>query len=451
METTKRALLTEWGNYIFKAAVAGVLVRGGVTIRDMVTISGPRAGAIHLNAGIDTGRLLEVFRKNDYAMTAQFITWDFPGKPIAFMSGRYLRLEAGWEKQMAESDITLASLSQNPKNGGRWVAGKNEGGQTIILSVDDDTPSWLVSGVTGSGKSEAMRTAAAQLSQDPNNRVILLDPKVGEGLGPVQHLPRQIAPMAIDGPTIRKALSWIAAEMMRRYKIKLRNGNELPPEIPRLIVFLDEIQIVTGLDGDEDIIRLVHKIASEGRAARIHLIVGTQKPSAKAFSHDAIKTNLVGRLALLVNGYKDSEIAVGSNTPRADRLQGKGDAYAIVPSTVQRTQLAYIPREDMSRYTRNTRFTFSEWPDVSPETVGEALNTEMTDSRQKTKFNGTEIATSLTLATETPPAGRPALQRQIKKDTGKQPGSGRAAALLSLGRETLAALQGKGFKLAKDT
>jgi len=178
----RNELLTSWARHLADAARSGALTGRVCPVSRIETICGPRAGALEIFVGLEAGRLLRALARNDCATLRQFVTWRFEGEPQAFMSGRYVRVEAGWPRELAERVIRLVDLGQHPRGGGRWVAGRSETGATIIPGLNDATPHFLVSGTTGSGKSVALRSAVLQLSADRDNSIVLVDGKFGESL-----------------------------------------------------------------------------------------------------------------------------------------------------------------------------------------------------------------------------------------------------------------------------
>jgi hypothetical protein len=358
----RKRLLDEWARLIVENAHNGALTGDAsrpIQIGQVIVVNGPRAGALELHAGVGSGTLLRYFNRDDSALLRQFVPWEFAGSPACFMAGRFVRVEAGWPDSLAEKDIKLRDLGQYPKNGGRWIAGKNELGQTITLGLDDVKPHFLFAGTTGSGKSFAMRSAGAQLCQDPLNRLILIDGKFGEGLGPLANICNRIGPLARDVETIRGALSYAVRIMRERY--------ERPDDKGRLIILVDEVQ---ELCQDKQITEFLRLLVCQGRAARVYCILGTHHPTIAMFGNDpTIKRNLPGRLALKVLDAKSSEVAVGGSMPRADHLLGAGDAYAVVPGSVHRAQLAYIPPSDFGDLPRGEPM-LAEWPDCDSEVAG---------------------------------------------------------------------------------
>lgn len=420
MKDTKRRLLESWADGIINAAHAGALSGKPLNILSIELVSGPRAGALEVYAGLDAGRLLRELSRDDYAIHRQFIPWRFTGEPSVYMASRYVRLEAGWPEEISERDIRLSDIGQNPKEGGRWIAGKNEEGATITLGLSSSVPHYLFGGWTGSGKTWAMRSALVQLARDPENQLVLIDAKYGDGLGVLQGLPNMTGPLATDIDTARRALSWAVGEMRRRY--------ETGDKRRRLVIAIDEIQELTGKAGDPVITEMVRRLVAQGRGARVHMLVGTQHPTKDTFSDPTIKRNLAGRVALRTEDYKASEVVVGGPSPRADRLLGAGDAYAIVPGAIHRAQLAYIPRHDLERM-RTTPPAMADWPEYEPEAAG-SLPGEDTAGWS---YTGEELAVSLVQAHMG--SGRPALVKALDAAGLGRPGSVRAARLLELGRD----------------
>jgi FtsK/SpoIIIE family len=434
MTDNRLTLLNKWAQDICNAAQVGALDNGkAITIHSVETVRGPRAGALEIHAGMDTGRLLAVLSRGDFSLHRQFVPWHFGGEPSVYLTSRYVRLEAAWPDDLAEKNITLESIGQYPKGGGRWIAGKNEVGATVTLGVSDTVPHYLFGGWTGSGKTWALRSALAQLSRDPSNRLVLVDGKFGDGLGCLGHLPGLAGPVAIDTESARGALSWAVRELRRRYEQHDRRG--------RVIVCIDEIQEFTGRSGDALVTEFVRKLATQGRGAGVYLFVGTQHPVGDVFSDSTIRRNLPGRVALRTENAKASEVVIGGATPRADRLLGAGDSYIVTPSATRRAQLAYIPPADLEKM-NTSQPTMTTWPEPDPEAAG-SLPAE---DAARWEYSGPELAVSLVNAHEG--KGRPALIKALEAAQMGRPGKERAVRLLGLGRDAYEWLTDNGYWLA---
>lgn len=421
---TREKLLEKWAAFLVHAARQGALTGSACSISSVDAICGPRAGALELRAGLDSGSLLQVLGRNSNAVLRQFIPWRFAGDPQCYMSGRYVRVEAGWPNELAETMIRLDHVSDKPDNSNAWVAGVSETGDTVVPHLDDRTPHFLVSGATGSGKSVALRCGVLQFSACAENQIVLLDGKYGESLRDMQYLPGIVGPCAVDGPQIRNALGWAASEMQRRYQ----SGRWRT----RLIVVFDEFQ---ELVEDQVIVSLLRKLTTQGRAAHVHCILATQHPTVQAFGDPAVRRNLTGKIALLVNDADASRVAVGGPLPRADHLLGAGDAYAVAPGSCHRAQMVYVDRRDIERADVGT-WQFPQWPDYDPESVGqgEAVNWA---------YSGEELAVAIVSAAEG--EGRPKMMRRMEEANLGRPGAERAIRLLQLGRDAHSWLLGHNY------
>jgi DNA segregation ATPase FtsK/SpoIIIE-like protein len=279
-----------------------------------------------------------------------------------------------------------------------------------------------------------MRSALAQLAQDPENRLVFIDGKYGDGLGVVSHLPHLAGPMATDVESVKRALSWSVVEMKRRYQTGDKQG--------RIIVAVDEIQEFTGQSGDDAIVAMMRTLVSQGRGARVHVLAGTQNPTAKAFSDTDTQRNLVGRVALHAFNYKHSEALVGGPSPRADYLLGAGDGYTLTPGAIYRAQLAYVPEADLERL-NGAEPEMPEWPEFDAEAAG----TLAEDDSTGWQYSGPELGVALIQAHLG--NGRPTLQRALDNAGLGRPGSGRAERLLGLGREAYQWLRENDWRLCE--
>lgn len=432
LNDTRKHFLQDWANTVWRFSQDNsVFARKPIHLHQIMAVAGPRAGALEIDAGLDAGTLMKKLRADDHALHRQLIPWHFKGSPVVYMSRRYVRLEAGWPEGVAVTNIRLTEMGQNPRGNGRWIAGMNEYGATITLGFNDRVPHYLLGGYTGSGKTYAMRSAIAQLAQDAENQVILIDGKYGDGLLILQNLPNVVGPVAIDIPQARQALSWAISEMRQRF--------EQRHMATRIIVIIDEIQEFTK---DDVITEMIRILAAQGRGARVHLLIGTQHPKADAFGDEStIKRNLPGRVALQTEDHIASKVVVGGSDPRADHLMGAGDAYAITPQAVHRTQLAYIPDHELENQWSTSQPALQQWPPFDPESAG----TLPIEDNPKWSYTGEELALGLVQAHLG--NGRPTLQSAFEEQGLSCPGSVRADRLLKLTREAYVNLTAMNWTL----
>jgi hypothetical protein len=176
LNDTRKHFLQDWANTVWRFSQDNsVFARKPIHLHQIMAVAGPRAGALEIDAGLDAGPLMKKLRADDHALHRQLIPWHFTGNPVVYMSRRYVRLEAGWPEGVAVTNIRLSEMGQNPRGNGRWIAGMNEYGATITLGFNDRVPHFLLGGYTGSGKTYAMRSAIAQLAQDAENQIVLID------------------------------------------------------------------------------------------------------------------------------------------------------------------------------------------------------------------------------------------------------------------------------------
>jgi len=420
--TPQQKLLREWGGYVWQAAHSGALTGKPCQIRTIIPIAGPRAGALEIfTAGLDAGKLMAKLSRNDHAILRQFVPWAFAGDPICYMSGRAVRLEAGWSDHLAKTMIRLSSLGQRQARTGRWIVGKNERGQTVTTGLSDQTANWLVSGQTGSGKSVALRSAVLQLSRDPANRLVLIDGKFGESLNIVSRLRGVVGPVATSIADVRAALGWAYVQMRHRYETGQRDG--------LVVIVFDEFQELA--QQDDVIANLMRKLTAQGRAAGVHLLLSTQHPAIDSFGSSTTRRNLTGKLALKVADPDASRVAVGGATPRADHLLGTGDCYAVGPRAVHRVQTAYVDGRDVEKAEKG-EWEIETWNTFEPLDVGQELPEQ---SSCGWRYSGPELAVSVVSASRNE-EGRPLLVRRLQQAGLGKPGSTRAARLLKLGRAT---------------
>ncbi|MCP4518807.1 MAG: hypothetical protein GY824_26725, partial [Delftia sp.] len=395
-EARKRHL-NDWANYLVHAARAGHLGNKAISIQSPVrSIAGPRVGGLELRAGVDAGRLLKALTANDLALLRQYVPWDFSGSPVCYMSGRYVRIEAGWSADLAQGVIRLRDVNRRPQGAGRWLAGQNERGSMVAAELNDRTPHFLLAGQSGGGKSVAIQSSACQLGQDPDNRLIMIDGKWGDGLLPVAHLSTLQGPLALDIEDAEHALAWAMSDMRRRYEQKMA-GNRDPS---RLVIFWDEPQ--EWLKDNARLAAMTRRLSGQGRAVGVHFLIATHHPTNDMFGDKTSKRNLsTGRIALQVADFDASRVAIGAAKPRADHLRGAGDSYLIGPGSVQRAQLVYVDERDFDALPAGKPL-LEQWPDYQVEDWGRASKAE--------PFTPEQTAEALIVACQG--KGRPTLEQR---------------------------------------
>lgn len=197
-------------------------------------------------------------------------------------------------------------------------------------------PHLLVAGTTGSGKSVCLNTMIMSIlyrATPEEVKFVMIDPKAVEF--PVYNgIPHLLVPVVTDSRKAAGALGWAVVEMEKRYKLLAESGvrniggyNELAKKtgdfeaMPHIVIFIDEfadLMMVAGNEVENSVVRLAQK----ARAAGIHLVIATQRPSANIFT-GLIKSNIPSRIALSVASRIDSQIII--DMQGAEKLLGRGD------------------------------------------------------------------------------------------------------------------------------
>ena len=223
----------------------------------------------------------------------------------------------------------------------------DDGRPLLIRLPSPDVAHVLIAGTTGSGKTELIRAMVASLAAGNRQATLqfaLIDPK-GRGLAPLASLPHLVAPLASTSSAAIQLLERLAEEMMRR------DGDGI--STPRIVVVVDEM-IDLLMTGGKEVEALLTRIAQRGREAGLHLIAGTQKPSAAALG-SMLKANFPVRLVGRVAGAEDARVAAGVAGTGAEKLQGRGDFVAVAAGQVTRFQAAFIPAADWPELQRSLR------------------------------------------------------------------------------------------------
>ena len=222
------------------------------------------------------------------------------------------------------------------KSKSTFAVGKDIGGSCIVGNIAK-LPHMLIAGTTGSGKSVCMNSIIISLlykASPEDVKLIMVDPKMVE-LGIYNGIPHLLIPVVTDPKKAAGSLQWAVTEMMRRYKAMsdvgvrdLESYNSIiesqeveGTKLPQVVVIIDELadlMLVAAKEVEESICR----IAQMGRAAGIHLIIATQRPSADVIT-GLMKANIPSRIAFAVASAMESRIIL--DTQGAEKLVGRGD------------------------------------------------------------------------------------------------------------------------------
>ncbi len=239
--------------------------------------------------------------------------------------------------------------------------GKDIEGNVVFEDIAS-MPHGLIAGATSSGKSVCVNTLLISLllRNSPDElKLILVDPKRVE-LMSYDELPHLVTPVIIDPKMASQALKWSVDEMEKRYNIfttyRVRNiagyndkATEDPsiPKLPFLLIVIDELADLMSTCGP-DVEESIQRITQKARAAGIHLLVATQRPTTDVVK-GTIKANIPSRIAFKVAQGVDSQTIL--DQIGAEDLLGKGDMFIKSNDGLKRVQGAYIPDDDIDRVT----------------------------------------------------------------------------------------------------
>ena len=237
--------------------------------------------------------------------------------------------------------VLMRSIVEGPdfgkivqKGGLAFALGEDAGGASLVLDLAA-MPHLLIAGATGSGKSVCINSLVASLlmTRPPDQlRMIMVDPKRVE-LTPFNGIPHLVMPVIVEPDEVQPALRGLINEMSRRYKMMedlgVRNiaGYNAKSEEPMsfLVLIVDELadlMMTGGLEVEQQLVRL----AQLGRAAGIHMVLATQRPSVKVVT-GLLKANVPARVAFAVASQVDSRVILDSGG--AEALMGKGDLLLL--------------------------------------------------------------------------------------------------------------------------
>ena len=238
-------------------------------------------------------------------------------------------------KVLMRSIVEAPEFSKIVDKGGlAFALGEDAGGQSLALDLAA-MPHLLIAGATGSGKSVCINSLVASLlmTRPPDElRMIMVDPKRVE-LTPFNGIPHLVMPVIVEPDDVQPALRGLINEMSRRYKLMEETGvrniagynaktNEPMCFLVLIVDELADLMMTGGLEVEQQLVRL----AQLGRAAGIHMVLATQRPSVKVVT-GLLKANVPARVAFAVASQVDSRVILDG--AGAEALMGKGDLLLL--------------------------------------------------------------------------------------------------------------------------
>ena len=242
-----------------------------------------------------------------------------------------------------------------------FALGKDIGGQCVVGDLSK-MPHTLIAGATGSGKSVCINTLIISLlyKYSPDEvKLLMVDPKVVE-LSVYNGIPHLLIPVVTDPKKAAGALNWAVNEMTRRYKLFADSGarnidsynalydkGTIEEKLPYIVIIVDELADLMMVCPN-DVEDYIGRLAQMARAAGMHLVIATQRPSVDVVT-GVIKANIPSRISFAVSSQIDSRTILDSGG--AEKLLGKGDMlyYPVGESKPLRVQGCFISEEEVEK------------------------------------------------------------------------------------------------------
>ena len=325
-------------------------------------------------------------------------------------------------------DIIESSKFEDAKSKLAFALGKDVAGEEIVTDIAK-MPHVLIAGSTGSGKSVCINTLITSIiykAKPSEVKLVLVDPKVVE-LSVYNGIPHLLIPVVTDPKKAAGALSWAVQEMVNRYSLFASKGvrdikgyNEAldqeneASKLPQIVIIIDELadlMMVAKNDVEDAICRL----AQMARAAGMHLVIATQRPSVDVIT-GLIKANIPSRIAFAVSSQVDSRTIL--DMAGAEKLLGKGDMlfYPTGMSKPTRIQGAFISDKDVEKI---VDFIKSNGTATYSEDILESIEKANSNEKEVKEFDEESdedpfLAEAIETVIETQQASTSFIQRRFK-------------------------------------
>ncbi len=281
-------------------------------------------------------------------------------------------------------------------------------------------PHLLIAGATGAGKSVGINTIIASIlfnATPAEVRFLMIDPKRIE-LSGYEGIPHLLHPVVVDPRLASRALNWAVREMERRYRLleeaKVKSfdsyNEHIPEKLPYIVVVVDELADLMMV-ASKDVETAIARLAQMARAAGIHLILATQRPSVDVLT-GLIKANFPTRISFKVSSKIDSRTILDASG--AEHLLGAGDMLLLAPGTssVKRIHGAYISETETSRI---VEFLQKQGNSVYDATIMEEIESESepNDSAEESELDE-RYDEAVAIVTESGQASISMIQRRLR-------------------------------------
>lgn len=394
----------------------------GVEAKVTQVTKGPSVTRFELqpSAGVKVSKIVNLSDDIALSLAANGVRIEapIPGKSAVGIEVPNKDLCSVFLKEVIDSDEFL-----NSHKNLAFAIGKDIGGKCVVGDLSK-MPHMLIAGATGSGKSVCINTIIISLlyKYSPNEvKLLMVDPKVVE-LNVYNGIPHLLIPVVTDPKKAAAALNWAVNEMTRRYKLFADNGVKniesynnmfdkgiIEEKLPWIVIIVDELADLMMVC-PHDVEDYIGRLAQMARAAGMHLVIATQRPSVDVIT-GVIKANIPSRISFAVSSQVDSRTILDSSG--AEKLLGKGDMlfYPVGESKPLRIQGAFISEEEIERV---VDFVKGSKEDVEYEKdIIEHINNEATN-----KINSEEkdelLDEAIKIVVESGQASTSFLQRKLR-------------------------------------
>ena len=348
-----------------------------------------------------------------------------PGKAAVGIEVPNAQPESVMLREVIDSDAF-----KNHKSKICFALGKDTAGDVCVGDISK-MPHMLIAGTTGSGKSVCINSIIVSIlykSKPSEVKMILIDPKMVE-LSGYNGIPHLLIPVVTDAKKAAGALNWAVQEMENRYKLfaqhkvkDLKGYNELMEKeeegikLPQMVIIIDELADLMMI-APNDVETAICRIAQKARAAGMHLIVATQRPSVDVIT-GLIKANVPSRIAFTVSNQVDSRTIL--DMAGAEKLLGKGDMlyYPVGENKPLRIQGTFISEKEIESVVdnikSNSNAVYSEEIIKSIETVNNPDNKNQVQSGEDADDSDELLEEAIDLVMDMGQASASMLQRKFK-------------------------------------
>jgi S-DNA-T family DNA segregation ATPase FtsK/SpoIIIE len=332
----------------------------GVEAKVVQVTKGPSVTRFEIqpNAGVKVSKIVNLSDDIALSLAASGVRIEapIPGKSVVGIEVPNKELTPVYLREVIDSQEFI-----NQHRNLSFCLGKDISGNCVVSDLSK-MPHMLIAGATGSGKSVCINTLIISLlyKYSPDDvKLLMIDPKIVE-LSVYNGIPHLLIPVVTDPKKAAAALNWAVNEMTRRYKIfaennvrniesynDLFNKGKLQDKLPWIVLIIDELADLMMVCPN-DIEDYIGRLAQMARAAGMHLVIATQRPSVDVIT-GVIKANIPSRISFAVSSQIDSRTILDSSG--AEKLLGKGDMlfYPAGESKPIRIQGAFISEEEVEK------------------------------------------------------------------------------------------------------